>query len=146
MVLDGRRLCVRVLRPIRADGHADGGLRRPLSPGPRPDKAGRDTAVGAVLARPRDRAGGAPPSSAAAHLVATRGPNYPASGMVAGVAGSVRVKVTVDPHGAVRRAVVARTSGDKRLDAAAVRAAMGWRYQPARRNGRPIAAVDQAQF
>jgi protein TonB len=55
-----------------------------------------------------------------------------------GVTGSVELKVIVDAGGRVERAVVVRSSGDARLDTAAVRAALAWRYEPAQSGGRPV--------
>ena len=46
----------------------------------------------------------------------------------------------------VDRAVVVRSSGDRRLDAAAIRAALAWRYEPAHRGRRAMAGVDTATF
>jgi TonB family protein len=71
---------------------------------------------------------------------------YPISAMADGVTGTVELKITVDPEGFVERAVVTRSAGDRRLDAAAIRAALVWRYQPAHRGRRAVSGVDTATF
>src|SRR5207249_4488609 len=79
-------------------------------------------------------------------LIAGREAEYPTSAMADGVTGTVELKIIVDPEGFVARALVVRSSGDRRLDAAAIRAALAWRYQPARRGRRAAPGVDTATF
>lgn len=79
-------------------------------------------------------------------LVSGREAEYPLDAMRDGVTGTVQLKINVDPEGYVERAVVVRSSGDRRLDAAAIRAALAWRYEPAHRGRRPLAGVDTATF
>jgi protein TonB len=67
---------------------------------------------------------------------------YPADAAADGVTGTVHLKVFVGPRGRVEDALVVRSSGDDRLDAAAEAAVRRWRYHPARRGGRPVASLD----
>lgn len=68
--------------------------------------------------------------------------HYPEEAAQEDVTGSVRLKAIVDRRGRVEEAVVVRSSGDDRLDAAAESAVRRWRYRPARRNGRAVTGVD----
>lgn len=68
-------------------------------------------------------------------------PAYPASARAARLAGTVVLRVGIGESGAVESVVVARSSGHALLDTAAVRAVRGWRFAPARRDGRPVAAT-----
>jgi protein TonB len=88
-----------------------------------------------------DRAQSAPP-----RLLSARDPDYPLDARQEGVTGAVELEVEVNPEGYVERATVTSSSGDGRLDAAAVRAALTWRYRPARRDGQAISAIDHATF
>jgi len=68
-------------------------------------------------------------------------PPYPDLARRLGESGAVRLQITLDDAGAIRAVVVARSSGSERLDQAAadwVRA--NWRYEPATRNGQPVAS------
>ncbi|MFO0931567.1 MAG: TonB family protein [Planctomycetota bacterium] len=51
------------------------------------------------------------------------------------------LRIEVDEVGAVRAVAVAASSGHPSLDAAAVDAARGWRFTPARRGGVPVASA-----
>lgn len=79
-------------------------------------------------------------------LITGREAEYPIGAMADGVTGTVELKIIVDREGFVERALVVRSSGDRRLDAAAIRAALAWRYQPARRGRRAVSGVDTATF
>jgi periplasmic protein TonB len=54
------------------------------------------------------------------------------------------VKVVVAPSGRVESAVVIGSSGDARLDQAAVQSVLRWRYRPGRRAGRGVPSVAYA--
>jgi protein TonB len=69
---------------------------------------------------------------------------YPEDAAREDVTGSVRLKLILDRRGRVEDAIVVQSSGDDRLDEAAAEAVRRWRYRPARRNGRAVAAVDYA--
>jgi TonB family protein len=77
-------------------------------------------------------------------LLEGRDAEYPLGAVQEGVTGTVELKVVVDNEGFVERAVVVRSSGDARLDAAAIRSVMTWRYRPARRGGWPVPGTDLA--
>jgi protein TonB len=53
----------------------------------------------------------------------------------------VRLRLSVDEDGQVVGAAVARSSGDRALDAAAADAAGRWEYDPAIRDGRGVPGV-----
>jgi protein TonB len=67
---------------------------------------------------------------------------YPEDAAAEGVTGTVRVKVIVGARGQVIDTRVMRSSGDQRLDRAAVEGVRRWRYLPALRGGRAVAGVD----
>jgi len=64
-------------------------------------------------------------------------PDYPVDLKTAGISGSVTVEFVIDPTGAVVRAQVVRSS-NREFEAPALRAVMKWRFEPGRRNGRPV--------
>jgi periplasmic protein TonB len=66
---------------------------------------------------------------------------YPRSAAEEGVTGTVHLKIVVGPRGQVEAVLVVRSSGDARLDSAAVQSAMRWRYRPARRDDEPVPSV-----
>lgn len=67
-------------------------------------------------------------------------PQYPPSCRRMGIEGIVRVRALVGENGRVVQALVVKTSGDEKLDAAALAAVSEWRFEPARRDGAPIRA------
>lgn len=67
-------------------------------------------------------------------------PAYPAEAARDGIQGTVRVRAHVDTEGQVTAVEVVSSSGDSRLDEAARVAALAWRFRPATRGGRPVAA------
>ncbi|MEN0074189.1 MAG: energy transducer TonB, partial [Paracraurococcus sp.] len=62
-------------------------------------------------------------------------PDYPALSRQLGHQGAVRLILHVDSTGEVVSVEVAQSSGHPELDESARRAALGWRFQPARRDG-----------
>jgi len=64
-------------------------------------------------------------------------PVYPVATQVEGIQGTVKLLVTVTKEGEVGAVEVARSSGDPRLDSAAVSAVKKWRYRPAVQDGIP---------
>lgn len=70
-------------------------------------------------------------------------PVYPGRSLRRGESGEVVVQVLVDRDGRPRQVEVARSSSHRALDQAAVRAVRGWRFQPAMRQGQPVAQVVQ---
>ena len=90
-----------------------------------------------------------PPSVAAAGATAVEGarpdagnqpPVYPMEARANRWTGVVTLRLGVDADGAVRNVEVAGTSGHPSLDDAAVSAAWGWRFSPARRGGIAVAS------
>lgn len=70
-------------------------------------------------------------------LVRRVNPAYPVSAQVEGVQGTVKLLVTVTKEGKVGAAKVITSSGDARLDSAALNAVKQWKYQPAVQDGIP---------
>jgi len=93
----------------------------------------------AVPAAPRVTAGTAvevPPT-----LRDNRPPDYPLEALRRGLEGTVLLRVHVAADGRVAKVEILDSSGHLILDAAAVRAVKSWRFAPATRGGRPVAAV-----
>lgn len=67
-------------------------------------------------------------------------PPYPAAAREAGRQGKVRVRVLISERGEVLDTRVATGSGFASLDEAALAGLRHWRFQPARRDGRAVAA------
>lgn len=67
-------------------------------------------------------------------------PDYPRAARRAGWEGRVILRVTVGADGAGAEVAVAVSSGHAVLDEAALAAVRRWRFQPATRAGRPVAA------
>jgi len=57
-------------------------------------------------------------------------PNYPQSALAAGVEGTPRVSVDINPDGSVRSVTLIRSSGNAAIDQAVMRAARRSRFQP----------------
>jgi protein TonB len=63
---------------------------------------------------------------------------YPEDAKKAGITGDVWVKALIDKEGAVRQALVQKSSGNEQLDKAAVKAASGNKFKPALKDGQPV--------
>lgn len=93
-----------------------------------------------------DGAGGAPvaaPATAPRHdaaYLSNPAPKYPATARRQNLQGKVLVYAVVAPAGHCARAEVRRSSGHAVLDEAALQAVRAWRFVPATRDGRPVAA------
>jgi TonB family protein len=68
-------------------------------------------------------------------------PVYPEQAVAARWQGVTLLRVHVVADGAAADVEVLSSSGHAVLDAAAVRAVRTWRFEPARHNGRPVAAA-----
>ena len=79
-------------------------------------------------------AGGDPSANPAIppRLVRSRQPNYPGSARSASIEGTTTVRILVGYEGEVESVVVAESSGNAALDAAAVEACYGWRFSGAK--------------
>ncbi len=105
-----------------ASGHGDGGYE-PLRPSD-------------GLLRP----GYEPPRLVARSAVE---PQYPPSAYRLGVEGIALVGVAVKPDGTVAESTLVRSAGDPDLDRAALEAVRRWLFEPARRDGAPVAGTVQ---
>jgi protein TonB len=82
-----------------------------------------------------------PPGVATLAYAFAPAPRYPRQAAIAGVEGTVLLKVLVDETGQPVDVAVERSSGDRRLDRAARdQVLQRWRFHPAQRGGRAIAA------
>jgi periplasmic protein TonB len=88
----------------------------------------------------------APPSSSKVELPSSDAdylnnppPAYPPMSRKLGEAGKVVVRVYISPDGTAQKAELRTSSGFERLDAAAIAAALKWRYAPGKRGGVPEA-------
>jgi periplasmic protein TonB len=68
-------------------------------------------------------------------------PPYPGSARRQGIEGDVILQLSVDEAGKLISVSVARGSGHRALDEAAIAAVKQWRFEPAVVDGRPVAAV-----
>lgn len=68
-------------------------------------------------------------------------PAYPAEAARVKAEGSVTVKVDVGANGMPTNVTLAKRSGERVLDEAALEAVRQWRFQPAIRNGKPVAST-----
>lgn len=83
------------------------------------------------------------PGDRGAVLVHSPPPAYPARSLRRGDSGEVLVRALVGTDGRPRQVEVARSSSHRALDRAAVRAVRSWRFEPATRQGQPVAQVVQ---
>jgi len=86
-----------------------------------------------------------PPSvltGAALRYAAAPPPPYPVKALRAGHEGTVLLEVLVDIDGQPLTVSIARSSGHRELDRAALRHVLAhWRFQPALQDGRPVQAI-----
>lgn len=68
-------------------------------------------------------------------------PRYPATAMRRGSTGTVLVRVEVGVDGTPTDVQVAKRSGSRDLDRAAMEAVRDWRFRPGQRNGQPVTSV-----
>ena len=70
-------------------------------------------------------------------------PKYPPAALRSGIGGTVLVRAEVDAAGNPVTVTVAKRSGNRDLDRAAVNAVRSWRFEPAMRDGKATASVVQ---
>lgn len=89
----------------------------------------------------RERAASAPtlPDRAARPLTSSA-PDYPDAARRAGEQGTVVLEVEVGPDGQPDEVSVARHSGSRELDRAALQAVRDWSFEPAIHNGKAVAS------
>ena len=75
--------------------------------------------------------------------VAQAQPEYPAAAFRAGEEGTVIVRADVDANGNATNVEIAKRSGSRDLDRAARDAVRKWRFEPAMKNGKAVAATVQ---
>jgi TonB family protein len=66
-------------------------------------------------------------------------PRYPESARRRGIEGTVLLKMRITAQGRVEDVQVVRSAGYPELDESAIEAVRRWRFEPARRNGAPVA-------
>jgi protein TonB len=66
-------------------------------------------------------------------------PRYPESARRRGIEGTVLLKMRITAQGRVEDVQVVRSTGYPELDESAIAAVRRWRFEPARRNGAPVA-------
>lgn len=104
-------------------------------PAPPPAPAASDPASTASPAEGNIRVLESPPQRI---VELSPAPEYPASALRANQSGSVLLDVQVDAQGNVTAVRIARRSGSRALDRAAVQAVEQWRFTPATVNGQPV--------
>jgi len=70
-------------------------------------------------------------------------PKYPPAALRANTGGTVTLDVQVDPQGEPLKISIAKRSGNRDLDRAALTAASHWHFEPAMHNGKGVAATVQ---
>lgn len=101
--------------------------------------AKRDTAIKTESRTAVARA--TPRSSAAEPIAGNPLPEYPAIALRHGEGGRVVLQVRIDENGLPTDVDVARRSGSRELDRAAIQAVREWRFKPAIQNGKPVPSV-----
>ena len=91
--------------------------------------------------RTREAAGPKAPADREVTPIARVEPEYPAAAARTQEEGTVLVRVDVDANGVPTNVEVARRSGSRDLDRAAVNAVRQWRFSPAIKDGNKVAAV-----
>ncbi|MDR6990749.1 energy transducer TonB [Luteimonas sp. 3794] len=111
------------------------------------------TASPAPVAAPNDQMPAPQATTAATDLptsvprpVSTQQPEYPRASMRRGERGEVLLLVKVGADGRVDGVDVVSSSQHRRLDRAAVAAVRRWRFEPALRDGRPVAGELRIPF
>lgn len=76
-------------------------------------------------------------------LAGNEAPRYPAQALRSGVEGSVNVRIELDAKGIPTDVQVVERSGERSrdLDRAVLEAARKWRFEPAMKDGKPVAAA-----
>ena len=135
---------------LASDGDNASGLRLPTTENPGSSRSGQVSEQPRIINEPAPAPAPVPvftpPAPAIAADRATPvplsnpAPRYPQEALRRGIQGSVQVRAMVAADGSVERLELARGSGNKHLDRAAMEAVRRWRFQPATRAGQPISA------
>lgn len=70
-------------------------------------------------------------------------PRYPPAALRSSIEGNVLIRAEIDADGMPTEVGFARRSGNRELDRAALNAVRNWRFQPALRDGKPVASAVQ---
>ncbi|MCD9006904.1 energy transducer TonB [Luteimonas sp. XNQY3] len=152
----GDRTMTPLPAPLPAAGSTDRGFDYASPQDPRTPvriDAHVPQASAAPVAAPVDQAPAPPVTTAATDLatsvprpVSTQPPEYPRASMRRGERGDVLLRVKVGADGRVDGVDVVSSSQHRRLDRAAVSAVRRWRFEPAMRDGQPVAGELQIPF
>jgi periplasmic protein TonB len=124
---------------------AEEALRNPPPPPPTPVQAPRPAETPA----PRPIADASKTSRPATALapgsvpvpISKPAPDYPADALRNNETGTVVVRIEVGADGIPTDVALARRSGSRSLDRAAMKAAKRWRFRPAQQNGQAVAGA-----
>jgi len=103
--------------------------------------AKRDTTATIKTERRATTIHATPRSSAPEPIAGNPLPQYPAIALRRGEGGKVVLQVRIDENGLPTDVDVARRSGSRELDRAAIQAVREWRFKPAIQNGKPVSSV-----
>ncbi|TWT23452.1 energy transducer TonB [Luteimonas marina] len=85
----------------------------------------------------------AAPANREARALSQPAPEYPAAAQRSGVEGTAIVRVDLDANGSPVDVELAQSSRSRDLDRAALSAVRGWTFEPAIRDGKPVASSVQ---
>ncbi len=108
-----------------------------------PAGAGKSAASKKTVARTRDARSVARLTRNAHPLAGNPSPRYPSAALRSGIEGNVLIRAEIDADGMPTEIGFARRSGNRELDRAALNAVRNWRFQPALRDGKPVASAVQ---
>jgi len=80
-----------------------------------------------------------------ARIVSQTPPAYPAECKVAGIEGTVVLRIVIDREGAVKSVERVNKLVDERLADAAIEAVKQWKYQPTLLNGEPVEVITEVE-
>lgn len=112
---------------------------RPPAATRRTRQATPDVSVQAVVPRQSATEAGARVDQMPRKLPINPPPPYPLDALNAGIEGRVLILVSIRSDGRVADARISDSSGSPSLDQAALATVRSWRFEPARRDGRPVA-------
>lgn len=100
-------------------------------------------ATAAKAAKPAAKPKPASITRDASPLASNERPKYPTQALRSGVEGSVSVRVEVDANGNVTDASVVERTGERSrdLDRAVLQAVRNWKFDPAMKDGKPVATA-----
>jgi protein TonB len=138
-----------IARPVAKPAPTPEPAPRPVTPAlsesaaPPPDDTAATEAAPAARGRPSTESAESAPVAidlGAAYRL-NPAPDYPPLALRRGWQGTVRLRVALDPEGHPTHVDLAASSGHPMLDEAALAAVRRWRFSPATRVGKPVAAT-----